>query len=383
MAFRQSSYRVIPRRLGGRVLGQPSGKPGASNGLALVTVLWVLMLLSLVAANFTYTARTEINLARNQIENAEAEALADAGIYRAILALLSPRTEGLFDRGMENLLRLGIENPAVARRKIEQSLRREMRAGKLAPEAEARFRDGWRADGTVYAWALGKAEVRISIHDESGKIDLNGASDALLRGLFLAAEWTDPDGGIAALGDRDVDALVDAVRDFADEDDLTRLNGAEDPDYAAAGLPWGAKDAPFEAVEELQQVLGMTPLLYEAVAPALTVHTGQEGIDTGVAPRAALLAFPGTDAEAVESYLSARAGAPEGAGPTFAPAESLDTRSRSKFFTLRAESRLDNGAIFVREAVVTLGGDRRQVYRLLSWKRGSLIPAPLPSLVLE
>ncbi len=364
--------------MSGRVPCQRSGKPGASKGLALVTVLWVLVLLSLVAANFTYTARTEVNLTRNQIENAEAEALADAGIYRAILALLSPRTAGLLDRGMENLLQLGTENPAVARRKIEENLRQEMRAGNLAPEAEAMFQEGWRADGTVYAWALGGAEVRISIHDESGKIDLNAAPDELLRGLFRTAEWTDPDGGIAALDDGEADALVDAVRDYADDDDLTRLNGAEDRDYAAAGLPWDAKDAPFEAVEELQQVLGMTPLLYEAVAPALTVHSGQEGIDSDVAPGAVLRALPGTDAEGVENYLSARAAAPEGAGPAFVTAEGFGTRSRSRFFTVRAESRLDNGAIFVREAVVALGGGRRQAYRLLSWKRGKLLPTPPP-----
>jgi type II secretory pathway component PulK len=44
--------------------------------LALVTVLWVLMLLSLVAASFTKTIRTEINLTRNLIESAKAETLA-------------------------------------------------------------------------------------------------------------------------------------------------------------------------------------------------------------------------------------------------------------------------------------------------------------------
>ena len=71
---------------------------------------------------------------------------------------------------MENLLRLGTENPAVARRKIEQNLRQEMQAGNLAPEAEALFQEGWRADGTAYAWELGGTEVRISIQDESGKI---------------------------------------------------------------------------------------------------------------------------------------------------------------------------------------------------------------------
>ena len=34
------------------------------------------------------------------------------------------------------------------------------------------------------------------------------------------------------------------------------LNGAEDADYEAEGLPYGAKDGPFQSVEELRQVLG-------------------------------------------------------------------------------------------------------------------------------
>ena len=50
--------------------------PAGRRGLALVTVLWVLMLLALVAASFMRTMRTEINLARNLIESAKAEALA-------------------------------------------------------------------------------------------------------------------------------------------------------------------------------------------------------------------------------------------------------------------------------------------------------------------
>ena len=297
-----------------------------ARGIALVVVLWMLTLLAVIAASFTTTTRTETRLARNLVENAKAEALADAAVHRAIVGLLDG-------------------------------------------DPDAR----WAADGTLYEFAMADGTAWITIQDETGKIDLNAGSRNLIVALLDAAD----------VPLAEADSLSDAIIDYRDTDDQRRPNGAEDDDYRDAGLPWGAKDAPFEAVEELQQVLGMTPLLYQAVAPALTVHTGQEGIDTGVAPRAALLAIPGTDAEAVESYLSARAGAPEGAGPTFAPAESLGTRSRSKFFTLRAESRLDNGAIFVREAVVTLGGDRRQVYRLLSWKRGSLIPAPPPSLVLE
>ncbi len=56
----------------------------SQRGLALVTGLWVQMLFALIAAGFTRTTRTEINLTRNLIDNAKAEALADAGVYRAV-----------------------------------------------------------------------------------------------------------------------------------------------------------------------------------------------------------------------------------------------------------------------------------------------------------
>ncbi len=319
-------------------------------GLALVAVLWVLMLLSLVAVSFMATTRTEVNLTRNQIENARAEALADAGVYRALLGLLAAR--GNLETGDDMARLLGRGSQVQA-----------------SPAEEPTVSEAWRTEGTVYAWAFGGGAVRIAIQDEAGKIDLNGAADELLRGLFLAVEWTAPDGETRGLDAAAADALTDAVRDFADGDDLRRLNGAEDDDYAAADLPWGAKDASFAAVEELQQVLGMTPPLYRALAPALTVHTGSKGIDATSAPRAVLLALPGGEAEAVDEHLAARAAAPQGAGPAFLGAEGLSARSRGRVYTIHAEGRSPGGAVFARQAVVRLGGSARG-FRIEAWKQG-------------
>ncbi len=60
------------------------------SGIALVIVLWVIALLAVVAVSFTTATRSQANLVRNLVENAKAEALADAGLYRAILGLLEP-----------------------------------------------------------------------------------------------------------------------------------------------------------------------------------------------------------------------------------------------------------------------------------------------------
>jgi general secretion pathway protein K len=331
-------------------------------GLALVVVLWVLVLLSLIAASFTRTTRTEVNLTRNLIDNAEAEALAEAGVYRAVLGLLAGQRAIDFGGDLEQVLQgRPASREALARRpEVEMA-----RANTLDP------REGWRVDGTVYAWAFAGGEVRVSIQDEAGKIDLNAASDELLRGLFLTAAWTGPDGGAVGLDEAEAGALVDAVRDFADDDDLTRLNGAEDRDYAEAGLPWGAKDAAFAAVEELQQVLGVNAPIYQAVAPALTVHSGSEGIDPDVAPRAVLLALPAGGETQVEDFLAARAGAGRGAALEFPGAGGHAARSRAKAFTVTAQGRTAAGAVFIREAVVAITRNAARPFEFLSWRRAA------------
>ena len=251
---------------GGKDIGAWSRRAHGQRGLALVTVLWVLMLLALIAASFTRTTRLEINLTRNLIENAKAEALADAGVYRAVLGLMDP-------------------NEATR----------------------------WKADGRVYTFRLGGESedadedadedeaqgggvVKITIQDEIGKIDLNRAQDELLQSLFE----------LAGLGPDEAAALVDKIVDFRDPDDLVRLNGAEDKDYAAAGLPWDAKDAPFEAVEELQQVLGMDMDLYRRIAPALSVFSRRPGFNPHFAPSEVLMALPGIDEQDVSGFTERR-----------------------------------------------------------------------------
>ncbi len=379
--------------------------PRRQRGLALVTVLWVLVLLALIAASFTHTTRTEINLTRNLIEAARAEALADAGVNRAILGLLAGGAGGPggidFGGEIEGLLtsRPGLRDALEARPEIQAAQEvREAESGEAGESSagapvlgQTLLGDGaWRVDGTVYAWAYGGGELRIAVTSEAGKIDLNGAPDELLHGLFLSARWSGdaswPGGGGAAggevlgLDEAGAAALVDAVRDFADADDLVRLNGAEDRDYAAAGLAWGAKDAPFEAVAALQQVIGMTAPLYAAIAPALTVHTGAKGVDARLAPREVLLALAGSGGSAgggdaaqatVDDYLSARAQAPANAAPAFLGGESGAGagRSRARVYTIHAEAKLPSGAVFAREAIIRLGRGP-QATRIEAWRQG-------------
>ena len=264
-------------------------------------MLWGVTILSIIAAAFLADTRSQSGLTRNMLENAKAQALADAGIYRAVAGILSI-------------------DPAIA----------------------------WRADGTRYEMALGEGQVVITIFDEGGKVDLNRAQDRLLAGLFEVFD----------VPEEEASAIVDAMRDFADRDDDRRDAGAEDSDYSAAGLEWGAKDAPFESVEELQQVLGVSRPLYDRVAPYLTVHSGRAQINPVVAPREVLMAMPGLGEEQVEALLARR----EEAGES-------RIRSVGTAFTIRADASTAGGGRFIREAVVQRTADRRNPYLIREWRQ--------------
>ncbi len=296
-------------------------------GIALVAVLWTLTLLALAAASFTVGTRTESRIARNVAENARARALAEAGIHSAILAM------------------------------VERDPDRR-----------------WPADGTVQVMSFADAGIRVSVQDEAGKIDLNRAPDDFIKGILV----------VLGVEPEEAARLVDAIADYRDRDGFARLNGAEDGDYARAGLVHGAKDRPFQALEELQQVLGMTPALYRRLAPFVTVHSGRSGVEPRVAPREVLLAMPGADPAQIgaepEAPAAAEAPAPRGPGIPSAALQAPPglagvgrryiARTRSRDYTIRAEARLPGGAVAVREAVVRITRTAIRPYRILAWRDG-------------
>ncbi|MFQ5534658.1 MAG: general secretion pathway protein GspK [Sphingomonadales bacterium] len=286
-------------------------------GVALVVVLWLLAAMSLAAAIFATSMRTETTVASNEVANAKARALADAGAHRGIFALF-------------------VEDP-------------EQR---------------WLADGRVYTMAFGGGEIDIMIESETGKIDLNTASEELLKGLLQTLD----------LEAADVDAIGDAIIDWRDDDDLKSLNGAETQAYQEQNLPYKAKNAPFDSIDELQQVLGITGKIHGKMAPAITIYSGRGTIDPSVAPRQALLALPGVNQSEVEDLLEARRQIqynepPERLPPLNGVGEWLNL-GKGTVFTVRARARLPGGASFVREAVAWLPPDEDRFW-ILDWRAGA------------
>jgi general secretion pathway protein K len=277
----------------------------SEEGIALIAVLWMLTLLSIVAAALSLETRSSTRIARNMAENAVVRAAADAGIQRAILDLVTSTGA-----------------PTDARKFL--------------------------ADGTVYNWQFVNSKVQVSIQDEV-KIDLNEAPEELLAALFDSV----------GINTDTAKSLAAAIADFRDPDNLPRPGGAELAEYRAAGLAWGPKNAPFQMFEELQQVLGMTPEIYERVASYLTIYSVARVNDpTLVGERLTEIlrntsinsAFLGTPA-----YYSKFLGTPA--------------------YSIRAQAHDSKGGVFVREAVVQLIPGLRPptiIPWVLLWREGSV-----------
>jgi general secretion pathway protein K len=207
---------------------------------------------------------------------------------------------------------------------------------------------------------FGEALVRVEMRDESARIDINTASDALLRGLMVSIGLTD----------EEATRLVDAIADWRDPDSLKRVQGAEEAEYQAAGLTYRPANAPFQAIEEIQLVLGMRPDIYRRVAPMITVYSRQSGVATLAATRDVLLAIPGVTVEQVDAYLVRREEA-RSAGqqpPPFAEAGQYASTPSGQVATVRSEARLPDGTVFVRDAVALMRPVPRRPVTFLAWR---------------
>ena len=299
----------IPRRIRG------SARCDRQRGIALILVLWLTILLTVIGGSFAYGMRNEALAARNSLSLAQARALADGAIYRTVFELMRPRT----------------------------------------------LADLWSADGTIHVWDENGSRIAVTALDESGKIDLNTAPDGLIKSLLQTAAELDAD---------TAGRLVDVIGDWKDIDDLRRPNGAEAPDYQAAGLNYKPANAPFEAVAELQRVLGMTPAVYGRIADSLTVHSRMAGINPAFASRTVLLAVPGATPEIVDTYIAQRrdALAAKLPVPVF-PVPGI-VAAALNLWRIRAEVTTADGVTFAREAVIRPIAERRRLLGILEWQEG-------------
>jgi len=287
--------------------------PVQIRGYALLVVLWFLMTISAVSIIMLTNARSETALANNIKFAAMAEALADAGVARAAFNEMNPI------RG-----------------------------------------ERWDADGEAHRVQISGGAIDISITDEDQKINPNHASDALLASLFEAA-------GVDRTRARRLGA---AVADWVSPDGPPREFGAKLDQYRAAGRSYGPANAPFESLDDLQLVLGMTPDVLSTVRPYLTIFT-----DSGE-PKAKILPPIIRRALAISLHKDENedggAGTPQSSSPAPPAAEKAADVDEKPVIEIKSIARSTSGGVFVRIAVLRLFTDNPAGYSVLDWRRGQL-----------
>ena len=279
-------------------------------GAALLLVMWLIVLLTALVGAFALTAKMEH--------------LQGRVLHRGLVA--------------QQAARAGLEY-AITRVELTDPLRK------------------WLPDGRDYTWRFGDADLTIRMVDESGKVDLNQADMVLLSALFA----------VVGVEQEQAARLAGAILDWRDPDPLTQPNGgAEDADYASAGRVYGAKDALFESVAELEQVLGMTPELYAKVEPHLTVFSGLGQPDSAFASAEVLRAM-GQDPQPILERRRAEgpvAGVP--GAPQF-------VAGNSGTYSIESRARLRDGREGLLRVVVRAGGNGipGSAYTPLRWEEGA------------
>jgi general secretion pathway protein K len=184
-------------------------------------VLWTLSILSLLISQLAGSGRQAIRLASSLRTQAELQAVADGALQEA-----------------------GFH---------------------LAAAGDAH----WPANGAVREWRQDGAAIRLRITSEAGKVNPSIASLELLTGLVHACGIDTPQA--TAIGS----ALVSWR--FPNTQGGYGLEA-----YRQAGRAYGPPGQPFESIDELGLVLGMTPPLLACLAPHLSLYR-----DTDPDPNAA------------------------------------------------------------------------------------------------
>jgi general secretion pathway protein K len=207
----------------------------SERGIALFLVLWVMALLTVIAGEFCYAIRTEVNITRNFKEETQTYYIAVSGLFWAIGELV-----------------------------VNEFVPRTVKA----PDGKEEQEDiRWRINTDIPAIPFGDGQFKVERENESGKVNLNRAGESLLRMMLNNFEIDDTGKNI----------IVDSIMDWRDKDNFHRANGAEDDYYLSLPQPYKCKNGDFTSIEELLLVRGVTPeIFYGGLKDMVAVYQDKE-----------------------------------------------------------------------------------------------------------
>jgi general secretion pathway protein K len=347
---------IVRKSLGGGMTKEKK-KTLDPHGMALIIVLWVLTLLSVLALEFCFTMRTELNLTRNYKEKGQLYYYAQGGIHRGIAELIYRN------------------DPALHQKRTAPRI-----------EAPKDMEKEWQVDGTPYAVPFQNGEAVVKMRSETGRISLNRAPDQLLRRIIKY---------FVEVGEQR-DVIVDSILDWRDSDDFRRVNGAENDYYRSLPEPYDCKNADFDTVEELLLVRGITPELFHGkkakgeegqespvigLKDIFSVFSTSATLDINSASIEALMVFFGMPYETAKKVVEAREERPfinllnlvtkvPEIGPFIQDMQPyMAFSSATPYYTITSLAKLKNGESKRGvECVVRIDRQAENGYRVVMWK---------------
>jgi general secretion pathway protein K len=194
-------------------------------GFILVSVIWVVGLIAVMATAFAITVRSHTLTIGNNLYNAKAAAISDGMVRYLIVKML--KSDSAYSANKSN------------------------------------------GSASLCSWA-DVANVSYLIQDQGGLVDVNTASPMLLQKLFAGLR----------LDAVKQDALLDALKNYKVSSSQSNLGSPQH--YPSKNF--GPKNQPLLSLDELDQVPGFSSKILKELRPLATVYSQQTGIDPSRAP---------------------------------------------------------------------------------------------------
>ena len=197
-------------------------------GVALILVLLMVSVIVVLTLQLNVSSRSQVHEAANLGDGIRVLYIAKSGLF-AGMGLLSE------DRGDADTL-----NEAWARTEA------------LSEQSKSYFDGGY---------------LELVIEDETGKININklvagngfnGAVKGLLTRLLTQPQFQ--------IQEREVEDLLNAIKDWIDADSEVTATGAENAYYQGLGKSYTVRNGPMESIDELLMVRGVTRELFYGTA---------------------------------------------------------------------------------------------------------------------
>ena len=275
----------------------------------MITAIWLVVAIAVVAARFAVDARERRALGVNA---------SDRGAQRALAGGALKLVEAKLDYALRTIP-TGRGNTSMLRSS-----------------------DPWLGVDSLYSGTYEVDSQPVFVHatDLGTKLNINDLSEDELKTFF----------GFVLNDYVTADGIAQCIMDWTDVDDIARLHGAERDDYIKDGMLALPANGPFRNIEELRFVKGITPDIYAKVSPYLTT-LGAGLVNLNSAPVPVLKVLPGMTDQMLSTILSLRS---QGQRIT-SVAEIMGATSRGRRLTLaqQAQQAAATTALSERAAVIT------------------------------